>query len=72
MMDVPNSYDRTAMIVTMTTAMVGNYGRGFAMIVTMTMMVWMKLGLLLVMVATMIVLTFVIVMTVAMTVWGSL
>ena len=52
-----------------------NYGRGFAMIVTMTMMAGMMVAmtsLLLMMVATMIVMTFVIVVKVAMTVRGLL
>ena len=52
-----------------------NYERGFAMILTMTMMVGMMVAmtlLLSMMVATMIVMTFVIVMKVAMTVRGSL
>ena len=48
MMDGPNGYDQTALIVTMTTLLLS------------------------MMVATMIVMTFVIVMKVAMTIWGSL
>ena len=52
-----------------------NYGRGFVMTVTMTMMVGMMVAMtlsLLMMVATMIVMTFVIVMKVAKTVQGLL
>ena len=73
---MPNGYGRKALIVTMTTAIVGITTDGdFTMTVTMTMIVGMMDAmtlLLSMMVATMIVMTFVIVMKVAMTIRGSL